>query len=155
MAISKGSPYTSFFRRMLYKLTENGQITLIKTRYLAKPKSCYSGTGSSGQPLGLYKVVMLFIILTFGGLISTAIFLWEQCRKKCCQAPKAAPRQKKVDRDFKREIRNLNTDLCDHLIATIQALENNDIDRSRTLLQGVHVIASKYDSVKAWHDGRK
>jgi hypothetical protein len=81
-AIQKGSPYGLFMRNVIYRMTENGQINWMSSRFRqkVKPHDCKTGL-AKGNTLGLKKLSFPFVVALFGLLLSgltcmCEIFFW-------------------------------------------------------------------------------
>ena len=80
MALKKNSPYTKFFKKRVREIIENGQRDIYRKRNLETLENCNPNLGK-GTPLGFNKILSIFVILSFGIIISILILFYE-CIKK-------------------------------------------------------------------------
>ena len=83
--MEKNSPYTKFFKEILYKLKENGVLDGINGKYITTEtisKSTCSLEEGQGNPVVFLKFVTLFIFLIIGAVLSICISLFERCNKR-------------------------------------------------------------------------
>ena len=88
-ALNKNSPYKKFFKVAVEKLYENGQFDIYKQRYTNTKTFCKSAR-RKGEPLGLFRLSSLFMMLSLGIILSCLILICEfvnqsnkSCENKC------------------------------------------------------------------------
>ncbi len=82
-AVPKGSPYRPFFFHAFRDLLESGALTALKARWKGIEPLC---TPDRVTSLGFEKIVMVFLMVTFGQGLAVAVFLAEMlfghCRRR-------------------------------------------------------------------------
>ena len=82
MALKKNSPYKKFFDKGIQNMVDNGQLKLYKQRNTELTIDCKKPP-DEGNPFDFLKTASIFIILSFGVLLSTLFLLYE-----CLKRPK-------------------------------------------------------------------
>ena len=74
-AFPKTSPYKDIFNHGLQKMMESGELDKIKRKH--KPIARICGGGGKGRALGFKNIILVFIILGLGLLLSSAGLVME------------------------------------------------------------------------------
>ena len=82
MALKKNSPYKKFFDKGIQNMIDNGQLQLYSQRNTELTIDC-NKTPDEGNPFNFLKTASIFIILSFGVILSTLFLLFE-----CLKRPK-------------------------------------------------------------------
>ena len=81
MGLPKHSPYKIFMNRVLNKMFESGQIKRIYEKWENKDPDCESLL-SSGNPLGIKKLISILLIICVGFLLALIVLVIELCNAK-------------------------------------------------------------------------
>jgi hypothetical protein len=76
-SLTKNSPLLPFMNLKMFKMTERGQLNQIVTKLGLKPPNCNTKR-KKGNPLGLYKICIPFIVGFIGLVASLAILVYEK-----------------------------------------------------------------------------
>ena len=105
-ALNKNSPYKKFFKVAVEKLYENGQFDIYKQRYTNTKTFCKS-IRRKGEPLGLFRLSSLFMMLSLGIILSCLILICESVNpskksdeNKCLREPCTGCNENKSTRYF-------------------------------------------------------
>lgn len=74
--ITKGSPYGIFMKHIIFEITENGQLNRLLTKWKVPKPDC-KPIYKEGKPLGLEKMISLFIISIIGIFIAIITIIIE------------------------------------------------------------------------------
>jgi hypothetical protein len=78
-ALQKGSPYREFMRKVIFQITEKGQLYWMTSSFdpITNPQDCKTGL-TKGNPLGLRKISFPFFVAFIGLLLSVLTGLLEK-----------------------------------------------------------------------------
>ena len=82
MGLPKNSPYKMFLDNGLNNMFESGQIKRIYEKWDKKKKSSCEPLLTTGNPLGLEKLISIITIFCVGFLTALIVFVWELCNTK-------------------------------------------------------------------------
>ena len=120
MALKKNSPYKIFFDWGIQNMISNGELHLYKQRN-SKLKIGCNISPEEGNPLDFLKTASIFIMLSFGALLSILFVFYESFKK-----------QKNIANSLSEEKRNL---LNKQISAMVEIFENTDIQSLRKICE--------------------
>ena len=125
MPMTKGLPYGIFMKHVIFQMRETGQLNKLQKKWSVPEPNC-SPLYKEGTPLGLEKMISLFILSIIGIFIGLIIFIIE----KLCYAYKPRRQQEsnkmKLQKLFLKLQKTLNNDEVLTLSTLIQDMQLHD-----------------------------
>ena len=118
IALKKNSPYKIFFNKGIQNMKANGEMHLYKRQNSEYTNDC-SVSPEEGIPFDFLKTASIFIILSFGALLSILFLFYESFIKP-----------KTFVNSLSEEKRNL---LSKQMSAMVEKFENTDIENLRKI----------------------